>query len=149
LARTVYIIDANSSSSIRRVYLPWEKNYPEDDKTWFEHRRMDEESFQRYQNLTSKVKLGDKKKENDKTEFDMMLGTTRQFLLKELAVAWNVTDEKGDVVPMVESTIKRMDPRVIKVWIDDIHEFNECLQPDEEEEEEQVLGVKGDKLPKA
>lgn len=146
MAKTVYIINSND---IKRVYLPWEKDLPEEDKTWFEHRKMDEEVFQEYQNLNSKVKIGDKKKEGDKTEFDMMLGTLRQFLLRKLAFAWNVTDEKGEIVPMVESTIKRMDPRVIKVWIDDIHDYNECLHPDEDEEEEVVLGAKGKKSPKA
>lgn len=149
MARTSYIIDVKSSSSIRKVYLPWEKDLPEDDKTWFSHHKMTEDDYQAYVNLTSKVKLGDKKKDGDKTEFDMMLGTSRQFLLARLAVDWNIVDENGIAVPMVESTLKKMDPRVIKVWIDSIYEFNECLNPDEEKEEEQVLNAKGVKSPKA
>ena len=149
MARTSYIIDVKSSSSIRRVYLPWEKDIPEDDKTWFEHHKMTEADYQDYVNLTSKVKLGDKKKEDDKTEFDMMLGTSRQFLLAKLAVDWNIVDENGNTVPMVESTLKKMDPRVIKVWIDDIYEFNPVLNQDEEKEEEKVLNAKGVKSPKA
>src|SRR5674476_1034235 len=147
--RKSYIIDVKSSSSIRRVYLPWEKDIPEDDKTWFEHHKMTEADYQDYVNLTSKVKLGDKKKEDDKTEFDMMLGTSRQFLLAKLAVDWNIVDENGNTVPMVESTLKKMDPRVIKVWIDDIYEFNPVLNQDEEKEEEKVLNAKGVKSPKA
>jgi len=110
---------------------------------------MTEADYQEYVNLTSKVKLGDKKKTDDKTEFDMMLGTSRQFLLAKLAVDWNVVDENGTPVPMLESTLKKMDPRVIKVWVDDIYEFNPVLSPDEEKEEDKVLGVKGEKLPKA
>ena len=150
MARTSYIIDVKSSSSIRRVYLPWEKDIPEDDKTWFEHHKMTEADYQDYVNLTSKVKLGDKKKEDDKTEFDMMLGTSRQFLLAKLAVDWNIVAEDGTTaVPMVESTLKKMDPRVIKVWIDDIYEFNPVLNQDEEKEEEKVLNAKGVKSPKA
>jgi len=149
VARTSYIIDVKSSSSIKRVYLPWEADLPEEDRTWFEHHKMTEADYQEYVNLTSKVKLGDKKKTDDKTEFDMMLGTSRQFLLAKLAVDWNVVDENGGPVPMLESTLKKMDPRVIKVWVDDIYEFNPVLNPDEEKEEDKVLGVKGEKSPKA
>ena len=149
MARTSYIIDVKSSGSIRKVFLPWEKGLPEEDKTWFEHHKMDEEVYQDYVDLTSKVKLGDKKKDNDKTEFDMMLGRSRQFLLTKLAVDWNIVDENGKAVPMVESTLKKMDPRVIKVWVDDIYDFNPILNPDEEKEEEKVLNAKGEKSPKA
>lgn len=148
MARTSYIIDVKSSSSIRRVYLPWETDLPEEDKTWFEHHKMTEADYQEYVNLTSKVKLGDKKKTDDKTEFDMMLGTTRQFLLARLATDWNIVDENENPVPMLESTLRKMDPRVIKVWVDDIYDFNPVLNPDEEKEEDKVLGS-GEKSPKA
>ena len=109
---------------------------------------MTEADYQEYVNLTSKVKLGDKKKTDDKTEFDMMLGTTRQFLLARLATDWNIVDENENPVPMLESTLRKMDPRVIKVWVDDIYDFNPVLNPDEEKEEDKVLGS-GEKSPKA
>jgi hypothetical protein len=149
LARTNYIIDVKSRDSIKRAYLPWENNLPEEDKVWFEHHKMTEAVYQEYVNLTSKVKLGDKKKTDDKTEFDMMLGTSRQFLLAKLAVDWNLEDSDGKPIPMTETTLKMMDPRVIKVWVDDIYDFNPVLSSDDEKEEDVVLNAKGEKSPKA
>lgn len=110
---------------------------------------MTEAVYQEYVNLTSKVKLGDKKKTDDKTEFDMMLGTSRQFLLAKLAVDWNLEDSDGKPIPMTETTLKMMDPRVIKVWVDDIYDFNPVLSSDDEKEEDVVLNAKGEKSPKA
>jgi hypothetical protein len=65
---------------IRRVYLPWEVDANnvdfvenEDERTWFEHRKMNEGDYQKYSDLTSVVKVGDKKKD-ERAELDMKLG---------------------------------------------------------------------------
>jgi hypothetical protein len=86
-------IYVQNEPEIFRVYLPDEADYAEEDKTWFEHRKMTEGDYQKYVDLTSTVKLGNQKskdKKDEKAEVDMQLGATRSYLLTTLAVAWNV-----------------------------------------------------------
>lgn len=131
-----------------RVYLPWEKDLPEEDKTWFEHRKMTEADYRKFVDLTSTVKLaGAKKKgkEDDKAEVDMMLGTTRAFLIKTLIINWNIIDETGKVLAATANNVDLLPPEVVKVWIDDIYEQNPILKSEEEDEGDEEL-VKVDPL---
>lgn len=143
-----------SKPETRRVYLPWETDpsspdyvEEESERTWFEHRKMTEGDYQRYSDLTSVVKVGDKKKD-ERAEVDMKLGATRKFLLETLVVAWQVFDENGKQVPCTPANIAKMSPEVVKVWIDDIYDFNKVLQQEEPNEEEKILTSDGEQIPK-
>jgi len=128
MAQRVYVKNA---PEVFRVYLPWEKDLPEEDKTWFEHRKMTEADYQKFVNLTSTIKLaGGKKKsaEEEKAEVDMMLGTTRAFLVETLIVNWNVIGEDGKVLAVTPNNIKKLPPEIVKVWVDDIYEKNPILK---------------------
>lgn len=136
MAQTSYIMKKNQT---RKAYLSWEKELKDEDKTWFEHRKMTEGEYQKYVDLTSKVKLGSRKEKDDRAEMDMMLGSTREFLLTNLFVDWNAVDEDGKPIPATAGNILKMPPEVVKEWIDDIYDFNPILKP-EEESEDKVLG---------
>jgi len=133
MAQKIYV---TSAPEIFRVYLPWEKDLPEEDKTWFEHRKMTEADYQKYVNLTSTVRLANtkKNKEDDKAEIDMMLGTTRAYLVENLIVNWNIIDENGKVLAVTANNIKRLPPEIVKVWVDDIYDKNPILRAEEEDE---------------
>lgn len=138
--------------------MPWEidendERYvaEEEDRTWFVHRKMSEAEYQEFINLTSTVKLGSKKKgkNEERAEMNLMLGTSRMFLLAKLGVTWNLVDEFGKEVVFNENNIKRLPPEIVKAWIDDIYEANPILKgEDEEDEGEKVLTKEGDLLPK-
>ncbi len=138
----------------RKVYLPWEidsthEDFVEDEsqRTWFEHRKMTEGDFQKYSDLTSVVKVGDKKKD-ERAEVDMKLGATRKHLVESLVVSWQVFDENGQLVPCTPANIAKMDPDVVNIWVDDIYEFNPILKQEDKEEEDKVLTADGDLVPK-
>lgn len=138
-----------------KVYLPSEKDEKDADKTWFEHRKMTESDYQKYVDLTSKVKLaGSKKKgsDDDKAEVDMMLGTTRAFLVETLIVGWNLITENpktGEIEPLAvtPNNIKRLPPEIVKVWVDDIYDKNPILKSDEEDEGDVVITKSGKATP--
>ena len=135
-----------------RVYLPWEKNEAEEDKTWFEHRKMTEADYQKFVDLTSTVKLANKKKGKDvdeKAEVDMMLGTTRAFLIKTLIVNWNVLGEDGKVLAATPNNVNLLPPEIVKVWIDDIYDKNPILKSEEEDEGDTEIVATGEKSPLA
>lgn len=135
-----------------RVYLPDEKDLVEEDKTWFEHRKMTEADYQKFVDLTSTVKLANAKKkgrEDDKAEVDMMLGTTRAFLIRTLIVNWNVIDEAGKVLAATPNNVNLLPPEIVKVWIDDIYEKNPILKSEEEDEGDKEIVATGDKSPLA
>lgn len=134
MAQKIYVTNA---PEIFRVYLPWEKNEVEEDKTWFEHRKMNEADYQKFIDLTSKVRLANSKKkgkEDDKAEVDMMLGSTRAFLIETLMVNWNVVGENGETLAITSNNIKKLPPEIVKVWVDDIYERNPILKSEEEDE---------------
>ncbi len=135
MAQKIYV---QKAPTINRVYLPWEKDEVEEDKTWFEHRKMTEADYQKFVDLTSTVKLANAKKKgkdgDDKAEVDMMLGTTRAFLIKTLMTNWNVIDEDGKVLAATPNNVNLLPPEIVKVWIDDIYEKNPILKSEEEEE---------------
>jgi hypothetical protein len=140
VAQTVYL---RTQPESRRVYLPWEKELSEIDKSWFEHKKMTEGDYQGYIDLTSKVKLASKSKtkgkEDEKAEMDMLLGTTRMYLIKTVVVGWNLVDDKGQNIPPTENNIRRLPPEVVKVWIDDIYDFNPVLKVEEDDDGDTVL----------
>jgi hypothetical protein len=71
---------------------------------------------------------------------DMLLGTTRQFLLTTLFVSWNAVDFEGKEIPGTPGNIMKMPPEVVKEWVEDIYDYNPILKPEEENEEDRVLG---------
>ena len=146
MAQRIYV---KTAPETKRVYLPTEKDLPETDKTWFEHRKMTEADYQKYTDLTSKVKLANAKKKgsDDKAEVDMMLGTTRAFLIETLIWDWNVIGEDGKILAKTPNNIKLLPPEVVKVWIDDIYEFNPVLKNEEEDEGDKEI-TPGGNLPK-
>jgi hypothetical protein len=149
MAQKIYVKNA---PEIFRVYLPWEKDDKEEDKTWFEHRKMNEADYQKFVDLTSTVKLagkGKKGKEDDKAEVDMMLGTTRAFLVENLIVNWNVLGEDTKVLAATPNNIKKLPPEIVKVWVDDIYEKNPVLKTEEDNEGDKVITATGESLPLA
>ena len=147
MARNVYTLTKK-----KMVYLPWEVDLPEEDKTWFEFRKMVEGDYQEFSDLTSTVKLGSKKKgnkEEERAEMNMKLGKTRMFLLTTLGLRWNLIGEDGKDLAFCENNIKRLDPEVVKIWIDAIYDFNPPLKNDDGEDEgDKVITNDGELLPK-
>ena len=135
MAQRIYV---KSAPEVFRVYLPAEKDLAEEDKTWFEHRKMTEADYQKFVNLTSTVKLANAKKKNkggdDKAELDMMLGETRAFLISTLMVNWNILGEDGKVLAATMNNVNLLPPEIVKVWLDDIYEKNPILKSEEEDE---------------
>ena len=135
MAQRIYV---KSAPEVFRVYLPLEKDLVEEDKTWFEHRKMTEADYQKFVNLTSTVKLANAKKKNkggdDKAELDMMLGETRAFLISTLRVNWNILGEDGKVLAATMNNVNLLPPEIVKVWLDDIYEKNPILKSEEEDE---------------
>ena len=147
MAQKIYV---HNAPEIFRVYLPMEKELPEEDKTWFEHRAMAEEDYQKFVDLTSKVRLANrnaKGKEDDKAEVDMMLGTTRAFLIEKLIHNWNVIGEDGKVLAVTPNNIKKLPPEIVKVWIDDIYAKNPILKSEEEDDGDKVIVESGKAVP--
>lgn len=142
MAQKVYV---KSAPEIFRTYLPWEKDEVEADKTWFEHRKMNEADYQKFVDLTSTVKLANAKKkgkEEGKAEVDMMLGTTRAFLIKTLMTNWNLIGEDGKVLAATPNNVNLMPPEIVKVWIDDIYEKNPILKSNEEDDgDKEIVAV--------
>ena len=145
MSRVSYVKSVNET---KKAYLSWEEDIPEEDKTWYEHRKMTEADYQRYGDLTSTVKLSDKKDKDSRAEVNMKLGSTRMFLLETLAVGWNAVDDMGNELPLIPNNLKKMPPEVIREWVDDIIEFNPVLKGDEEDEGNKLLTKSGE-YPKA
>jgi hypothetical protein len=149
MAQKIYVTNVPETF---RVYLPWEKTEKEEDKTWFEHRKMTEADYQKFVDLTSTVKLANQKKkgkEDDKAEVDMMLGTTRAFLVENLIVNWNVIGEDSKVLAVTPNNIRKLPPEVVKVWVDDIYEQNPILKAEDEDEGDKVITTSGKETPLA
>ena len=154
MAQKIYV---TNDPIINRVYLPLEKDDAEEDRTWFEHRKMDEGDYQKFVDLTSTVKLGNQKgkgkgKSDEKAEVDMQLGATRSYLITTLAHAWNVVGknpktDKVEVLALTANNINRMPPEIIKVWLDDIYEQNPILKSEDEDEGDKIITKSGKELP--
>jgi hypothetical protein len=82
------------------------------------------------------------KDNNDKAEVDMMLGTTRAFLIKTLMVNWNVLGEDGKVLAATPNNVNLLPPEIVKVWLDDIYENTPILKSEEEDEgDKEIVSV--------
>lgn len=104
----------------------------DDGESFIEHQKLDEGLFQRYQDLTSTIKLD---REGESTEVDMALGRQREFLLDNLVVGWNLVDENNDPVKFSHKELKRLPPHIITGLINDIYNQNEILSGADEDEE--------------
>lgn len=124
-----------------RYYLP-------DKVSFIEHRKLDEGTFQRYQDLTSQVKLG---RDGETTEIDMKLGAQREFLFMTLVTGWNlvskekvkVKDDDGNEVqnsvskpiPFSRAKLLKLPPHLLSGLIEDIYKVNPILNGETESEE--------------
>jgi len=120
------------STSKQRSYFAKEvvNRYVLDDgESYIEHRQLDEGLFQRYQDITSKIRLD---RDGESTEVDMALGKQRKFLLENLATGWNLIDEEGPV-KFSHEKLFALPPDVIGGLVNDIYEKNKILQVRDEE----------------
>lgn len=125
-----------------RYYLP-------DQVSFIEHKRLDEGAFQRYQDLTSNVKLG---RDGETTEIDMKLGAQREFLFYKLVTGWNlvaiekttkkddegkdVTEEVRKAIPFSHQKLLKLPPHLLTGLIEDIYKKNPILSGETEEDAE-------------
>lgn len=115
---------------VNRYVLP-------DGESFIEHKKLDEGLFQKYQDLTSRIKLD---RDGESTEVDMALGRQRAFLLEALVTGWNLVDEDDEhkVTPVKFSLAKlrQLPPHVIAGLMEDIYTKNEILGGEKDEDEE-------------
>lgn len=111
-----------NTNKLNRVLL-------DDEYSYIEHKLIDEGTFEKFQDLTSTVKLD---KDNSSTEVDLALGRTRRFLLECLVVGWNLVDEANQGIPFTYSKLMELPPVVIHKVIEDIYEKNDILRSDSE-----------------
>lgn len=111
-----------NSNKLNRVVL-------DDGLSYIEHKLIDEGTFEKFQDLTSTVKLD---KDNSSTEVDLALGRTRKFLLEMLVVGWNLVDEAGNSIPFAYAKLMELPPAVIHKVVEDIYEKNDILRADSE-----------------
>lgn len=104
----------------------------DDGESFIEHIQLDEGLFQRYQDLTSKIRLD---REGDSTEVDMALGKQRRYLLENLVTGWNLVDEEGKPKKFTTQALLSLPPHVITDLVEDIYKKNEILNRGEEDEE--------------
>lgn len=97
----------------------------DDGESYIEHKALDEGLFQKYQDITSKIKLD---REGESTEVDMALGKQRAFLLDNLVEGWNLVDENEKPVKFSSQRLFELPPEVIGGLIEDIYESNPILQ---------------------
>ena len=101
----------------------------DDGLSYVEHRLIDEGTFEKFQDLTSTVKLD---KNSASTEVDLALGRTRKFLLENLTTGWNLVDEGNNPIPFSYKKLMDLPPAVIHNVIEDIYAKNDILRSDSE-----------------
>lgn len=139
MAQKVYV---SSQVETRKAFIKAEEDLPEADRTWFEHRKMVEGDYGKYQDLTSQITLGSKE-EDERAQMDMKLGATRVHLILSQGVDWNVIDDKGTVIALSENNVRKLPPEVIKEWVDDIYAFNPILRNEKEDKASKDVRKKG------
>lgn len=100
------------------------------DGSFIEHKPLDEGAFQKYQGLTSRIKLG---ADGGSTEVDMALGEQRNFLFRELVTGWNFIGG-GKPVRYSYSQLQKLPPHILNGLLEDIHKKNPILAGEDEEE---------------
>lgn len=102
----------------------------DDGESFIEHKKLDEGLFQRYQDLTSRIKFD---REGETTELDMALGAQRKFLLENLVTGWNLVDD-GKAVKFSHKRLFELPPDIITGLVDDIYKSNKILAGESDEE---------------
>lgn len=113
------------TSKLNRFFL-------DDENSYAEHKQLDEGLFQKYQDLTSTIKLDAAGQE---TTVDMALGKTRKFLIENLVVGWNLVDENNDPIEYSPVKLLQLPPDVVSSIVRDIYEKNPVLRSDDGGEE--------------
>lgn len=96
----------------------------DDEESFIEHKPLDEGLFQKYQDITSKIKFD---REGETTELDMALGAQRQFLLENLTTGWNLVDESGKAIKFSHTRLFELPPDIITGLLEDIYKSNKIL----------------------
>lgn len=96
----------------------------DDGESFIEHKKLDEGTFQAYQDITSKIKLD---RTGDTTEIDMRVGEQRRFLVENLVTNWNLVDENEKPIKYSASKLLELPPHVIGNLVEDIYRKNEIL----------------------
>jgi len=105
----------------------------DDGESYIEHKKLDEGLFQRYQDITSKIKID---RDGESSEVDMALGKQRAFLLENLVEGWNLLDENEKPVKFSPARLLELPPEIIGGLIQDIYENNPILQRGDDEDDE-------------
>lgn len=113
-----------AQSNLNRFFL--------DDVNYIEHKMLDEGTFQRFQDLTSTIKID---RDGDNTEVDMALGKSRKFLLENLVSGWNLVGEDGNPAMFSITSLLSLPPHIIGKLVADIYDKNPVLKGDSDEEE--------------
>lgn len=111
-----------NTNKLNRVVL-------DDGLSFIEHKLIDEGTYEKFQDLTSSVKLD---ANANTTEVDLGLGRTRKFLLETLVVGWNLVDEADNPIPFEYKKLMELPPSIIHKVIEDVYEKNEILRADTE-----------------
>lgn len=101
----------------------------DDGKSFIEHKPLDEGLFQRYQDITSKIKFD---REGETTELDMALGEQRRYLLENLVTGWNLVDT-GKAVKFSTTRLFELPPEIISGLLEDIYKSNKILAGEDDE----------------
>ena len=112
------------TSKLNRFFL-------DDSESYIEHKQLDEGLFQKYQDLTSTIKLDAAGQE---TTVDMALGKTRKFLIENLVVGWNLLDEDGDPIEYNPVKLLQLPPDIVSGVVQDIYERNPVLRVESADE---------------
>lgn len=115
-----YFADAETPN---RFYLP-------DGVSFIEHKKLDEGTFQRYQDLTSAVKIG---RDGETTEIDMKLGAQREFLFNNLVTGWNLVKESKPFT-FTHSALRNLPPHLLGGLVEDIYKNNPILSGEDSED---------------
>jgi hypothetical protein len=114
------------TSNLNRFFL-------DDETSYIEHKQLDEGLFQKYQDLTSTIKLDAAGQE---TTVDMALGKTRKFLVENLVVGWNLVNEDGSPLEYSPVKLLQLPPELVSGVIEDIYSTNPVLRSDPEAQAE-------------
>ena len=109
------------TSKLNRFFL-------DDDTSYVEHKQLDEGLFQKYQDLTSTIKLDAAGQE---TTVDMALGKTRRFLVENLVTGWNLVDDNDDPIEYSPVKLLQLPPDIVSGVVQNIYEMNPVLRTDD------------------